>query len=45
MENGFIVLDYEENLFDYLNSYNTNNFDDLYLENTSWKCKIKKWYY
>ena len=42
MENGFVILDYEENLSDYLKSYDTNTFDDLYLENTSWKCKIKK---
>ena len=42
MENGFIVLDFEEDLNDYIKSFDTNTFEELYLENTSWKCKIKK---
>ena len=42
MENGFIILDFEEDLNDYIKSFDTNTFNDLHLENTSWKCKIKK---
>ena len=42
VKNGFTVLNYDENLSDYLTSYDTSDFKDLHLKNTSWKCKIKK---
>jgi len=42
INNGFIILDYDENLNELLLSYDTNTFKNIHLPLSSWKCKIKK---
>ena len=42
VKDGFVVLDYDENISEYLEQIDQKEFDDLYLENSNWRCKIHK---
>jgi len=42
VKDGFVVLDYDENISEYLEQTDQKQFDDLYLENSNWRCKIHK---
>lgn len=42
VEKGFLILNFDENVSDYFKEYDTNQFDELYLKDSNWRCKIKK---
>ena len=42
INNGFEILDYDENINELLLSYDPITFKNLHLKTSPWKCKIKK---
>ncbi len=42
IQNGFVVLDYDENISEHLQQIDKIQFEDLYLKNSNWRCKICK---
>ena len=39
---GFVVLDYDENISDYLQEIDEKEYEDLYLKDSDWRCKVHK---
>ena len=42
IKDGFVVLDYDENISDYLQEIDEKEYEDLYLKDSDWRCKVHK---
>ena len=42
IKDGFVVLDYDENISDYLQEIDEKEYEALYLKDSDWRCKVHK---